>query len=123
MKTLEFYQRFEKIITSKNITIGELSKKTGIPYTTLDGIIKKKLNNIKLDNVFKIAKCLNVSVEYLATGKEEKSNDIELTKNEIELITLWRKLPEKEQQRELGRIEAKAEECATVEDDYIIKRA
>ena len=52
-------------LKKKNLSIYELSKRTEIPYSTVNDIVngKIKINNIKLGNAVKIANCLNISME------------------------------------------------------------
>ena len=56
-----------ELITDKNITIYGLCKETGIPYTTINDLVNNKtsIQNIYLKHAYKIAKALNVSIEYL----------------------------------------------------------
>lgn len=67
---MKFYERFEKLIKDKNATVAEVSRATGIPYTTLDSYVKKKQNYTSMENVIKLAEYFGVSMEWLATGKE-----------------------------------------------------
>jgi len=114
---MEFYERFQKLLLDSECTIANLSRATGIPYTTLDGIIKKKSKSTSLDNAFAIAKYFKVSVEYLGTGKDDKPRPISLTKNEEQLIVLWRQLPHDEQMQEIGRIGLLLEQCAAYDKE------
>lgn len=42
-----------------------LSKRSGVPYTTIFDMYKKGYGNVKMTTVFKIADALDVSVDYL----------------------------------------------------------
>ena len=54
------------LIESGNVTRAELSRATGIPYTTIDGILKRdSLNNVKLPTLQALAQYFNVSLDYL----------------------------------------------------------
>ena len=70
---MELWEVFEKLLDEKGVKISDVVKTTGIPYTTVDSIIKKQLKDIKFDNAVKIAEYFNVPIDYLATGKTTKS--------------------------------------------------
>jgi transcriptional regulator with XRE-family HTH domain len=108
---MQYYERFQMLLNERGTKIADLSKATGIPKTTLYGIIRKKAKNISLVYASKIADYFNVSVEYLATGKE-MPKPLQLTEDETGLINLWRRLPHCEQQRIIGRIELLLEQAA-----------
>jgi transcriptional regulator with XRE-family HTH domain len=58
----------------KIVNINQLSKETGIPYTTIDGFYKKGTENIKLSTLKKLAEYFNCSLDYLVDDKiTEKS--------------------------------------------------
>ncbi|WP_232616740.1 helix-turn-helix domain-containing protein [Treponema primitia] len=56
-----------------DLTVKELSAKTGIAKGTLDCYLGLRESMPPADIAVKIAKELGVSVEYLVTGKDEKS--------------------------------------------------
>ena len=78
-----FYERFELLLESSGASIADLSKATGIKYTTLDSIIKKKQKSTDMGNVSKLADFFGVSMEWLATGAElqKDSGQKELSPN------------------------------------------
>lgn len=53
------------IIRSKYKNVSQFSKAAGVPYTTIKSFIERDLEKASIDSVVKIAKVLNVSVEYL----------------------------------------------------------
>ena len=53
----------------KGMLVKELSNKTGIPKQTLDKYLLSKGSMPPADKAVSIARALNVSVEYLVTGK------------------------------------------------------
>jgi transcriptional regulator with XRE-family HTH domain len=101
--SMQYYERFQILLNERGTKIADLSKATGIPKTTLYGIIRKKAKNISLVYASKIADYFNVSVEYLATGKEIPK-PLKLAEDEIGLVDLWRQLPHDEQMQMIGRI-------------------
>ena len=44
-------------------------KEAGLPYTTVDGILKRGIANASIGNVLKICKALQISADELANGK------------------------------------------------------
>lgn len=65
-----------------------LSKKTGIPYTTIDGLYKKGYKNMQLKTLEALCEYFNVPLDYLA--KDDNENDA--TIEEARLITIYRSL-------------------------------
>lgn len=53
------------------LTVKELSARTGIPKSTLDCYLGSRATMPPADIAVRIAKALNVSVEFLVTGKED----------------------------------------------------
>jgi len=69
---VELWEVFKELLDKKEVKVSDVVKQTGIPYTTVDSIIKKKLKDIKFDNAVKIAEYFEVPIEYLATGQTNK---------------------------------------------------
>ena len=65
-KTLRYEMDFQ------DIKLKELSIKTGISARTLEGYLGNRASIPPADVAVKIAKALDVSVEYLVTGENEK---------------------------------------------------
>ena len=59
----------EKII-EKYGSVRKFALKVNIPYTTIDTILKRGINNSNVSNVIKICKELNISVDKLVDSKE-----------------------------------------------------
>ena len=66
---MELWEVFSQLKDQKDVSIADIANATGLPYTTVDSIIKKKLKDIKYGSAQKIAKYFGVTVEYLATGE------------------------------------------------------
>ncbi len=62
LKTELFYQ---------NIQLKEFAGKIQIPYSTILSYVSSRSSLPRVDIAYKIAKELNVSIEYLITGKQE----------------------------------------------------
>jgi transcriptional regulator with XRE-family HTH domain len=54
------------LMQKKQINTAELSRKTGLPYTTIDGLLKRNIvEKIKLQNLYPLKKFFGVSLDYL----------------------------------------------------------
>lgn len=71
---MNFLEKLDKLMQEKGINKSILSKESGIPYTTIDGIYKKGYENIKLSTIKKIASYFNTTIDYL------------ISRNNIEVI-------------------------------------
>ncbi|MBQ4379200.1 MAG: helix-turn-helix transcriptional regulator [Treponema sp.] len=68
---MSFRDNLKSELTFRGILVKELSAKTGINKRTLDNYLREKSNTPPADIAVKIADALNVSVEFLVTGKEK----------------------------------------------------
>lgn len=72
---MSFLSKLELLMKEKNIdNINQLSKETGIPYTTIDGFYKKGTENIKLSTLRKLADYFDCSLDYLTDDKITERN-------------------------------------------------
>ncbi len=67
MKSIE--QRVKEMILTRHKTVKEFSNICGLPYGTIDGILRRGFGNSNVENVFAICKCLGISADELANGK------------------------------------------------------
>lgn len=67
-----FRENLRSELNFQGLTVKELSAKTGIIKGTLDNYLGIRASIPPADIAVKIAQALNVSVEYLVTGKNEK---------------------------------------------------
>lgn len=103
---MKFNERLKFLINRKGCTQLELAKFVGVKPNTVSDWIKKGTSP-KIEHIYKIAEFFKISFDELFIGRvasESFSND------ELDLITLFRNLPQKEQFRELGRLEILAGE-------------
>ena len=68
-----FRQNLRAELDFHDLTVKELSAKTGIAKGTLDCYLGVRASMPPADAAVKIAKSLGVSVEYLVTGKDENA--------------------------------------------------
>lgn len=67
--------KLNELLKEKNITKSQLSKASGVPYTTIDGFYKKGTDNVKLSTLKKLADYFECSLDYLVDDKIELSNN------------------------------------------------
>lgn len=80
---MSIFERLEYIIKQKNTTIRAVEREAGVA----NGIIKRwEKSSPQCDKLLLVANCLNVSIEWLITGKEQEG----LTDKELELIEAYR---------------------------------
>ena len=65
-----FRENLRSELNYQGVTVKELSARTGIPIATLDCYLGTRANVPSVDSAFKIARALQVSVEYLLVGEE-----------------------------------------------------
>ena len=107
-------ERICKLIKEKGMSINSVEKALGFG----NGAIKRfEKNSPSIDKIVKLSNFLNVSLEYLVFGTEvgSKVNTIEmpktnLTPNEEEMLSAFRMLSEREQLKEIGRLEKTIEQ-------------
>ena len=63
---MSFLTKLDGLMNDRNINKSQLSKESGVPYTTIDGFYKKGTENIKLSTLKKLAQYFGCSLDYLA---------------------------------------------------------
>ena len=79
------------------LTTRALSEKSGVSKRTIDNYLKKNPQEPSVSNAYKIAKALNVSIEYLLTG-EEYTGTIPLTGQLLEYVAEFEALTQEQKQ-------------------------
>ena len=64
--SMSFLMKLDNLMQDRNINKNQLSKESGVPYTTIDGFYKKGTDNIKLSTLKKLAAYFECSLDYLA---------------------------------------------------------
>lgn len=103
---MAFIDRLMEALKEKGISQYRLCKDLEIGQSTISSWKTGKTPTA--DKIIAIVRYLEVSADWILEIDNKKIN--EFTKEEKELIEYFRKLPEREQSRELGRLEAKAEQ-------------
>jgi transcriptional regulator with XRE-family HTH domain len=80
-----FRENLKSELAYKGMLVKELAQKTGISRHTLDNYLNVREHTPTLDAAVKIAKALDVSVEFLATGEESRQAGITMSREMLEL--------------------------------------
>lgn len=84
------------LMDSEGITRAELSKRTGLPYTTIDSILKRNdFEKIKLSTIKTLKNYFNVSLEYLLNDDvidKEYGRAAQLNLSEVDLLKKYQLL-------------------------------
>ena len=94
-------QRIFQLLKAKGKMQKELAAYTGISTAAISDW-KTHGTNPSSDKIVTIAEFLDVSPEYLLTGKESEKN---LSENEIEVLHIYRKFSDRDQIKIIGRLE------------------
>jgi transcriptional regulator with XRE-family HTH domain len=71
-----FWERIKRLIKKKNLSQSKLSKICGVSVRTLQGWIFRNVFPTVIDSYY-IARTLDVTVEYLITGKTRQEQKLE----------------------------------------------
>ena len=89
-----FKQNLKSELAYKGMLIKELAEKAGISRHTLDNYLNVREHIPTLDAAVKIAKALDVSVEFLATGEDSPHRNAHMSCDAIELLQEFNQLNE-----------------------------
>ena len=62
-------EKLKDLILSRYKSIREFTLEIDLPYTTLDSLFRRGINNSSVSNVLKVCKALHISGDALAQGK------------------------------------------------------
>ena len=79
---MNFLEKLDALKATTGDSNASLSKKSGIPYTTIDGLYKKGYANMKLSTLIALSEYFHVSMDYLAKDYIESDSD-EATKSKL----------------------------------------
>lgn len=102
---------------SNNWKTTEISESTGISTGALSNYENDK-REISSDFLLKLRDIYNADIYYILTGV--KLGD--LSSNEIELLEAFRRLPDREQIKEIGKMEEKAERYSNQQEQLSTSR-
>lgn len=63
---MELTEKLDMLMAERNVNRAELSRGTGIPYSTITNFYEKGTDNIKLSTLRKLADYFDVSLDYIA---------------------------------------------------------
>ncbi|MBO4507490.1 MAG: helix-turn-helix transcriptional regulator [Spirochaetaceae bacterium] len=89
-----FRENLKEELTYQDITVKELAERTGISKHTLDHYLTKNGSRPQVELAVKIARALNVSVEYLVYG--DSAVDIKSFRNTDDLVKKLESLSDKD---------------------------
>ena len=83
-----FRENLKEELKYQGILVKELAAKSGIPKGTIDHYLTEKSVSPIAENAIKIANVLNVSVEYLVTGKDsvQSKNNVSSYNPQVRMI-------------------------------------
>lgn len=91
-------------------TVASLSRKSGLPYTTIDGLFKKGFAGVRISTVEALCRTYGVSLDYLIRDEVEDPGyglDAEAsTDDEQRLLAAWRAADERARQDALHTLES-----------------
>ena len=97
---MKLTDKLDYLLREKGINKMELSKGSGIPYTTIVNFYEKGTDNVKLSTLKKLANYLKVSLDYIADDDTEerdsflvKEGGTQYGVSDIIALTLNRKIP------------------------------
>jgi transcriptional regulator with XRE-family HTH domain len=99
---MEFYKVLQQIMNSRDLSIPEIARLTGLSDGTLRSALVRQQKNVALDVAFKLSHGLGVSLEYLNTGVLPSSTAAlpsSLAPDESVLLQQYRAIPPDAQSR------------------------
>ena len=112
---MKLTDKLDLLMRERGINKKDLSRQSGIPYTTIINFYEKGTDNVKLSTLLKLSRYLGVTLDYIADDNIEEKGNSTGTRKYDRLIALWRQLPPEKQQKMLSIIELELEECASSE--------
>ena len=113
---MSFSAKINALLKENGMTKAALAKKSGIPYTTLDSMLKRDSDTARLEAIFRIASALGTSVEDLVFDDSEGENGSVLSSEQQRILKLYSILDSRGKdtvlsilEREAGHTENKAE--------------
>ena len=85
---MSFSEKVSRLLKENGMTKAALAKESGIPYTTLDSMLKRDTDTSRLEVIFRMAKALGTSVEALVFDEESEDSISPEEKRILELYSL-----------------------------------
>ena len=72
---MDFLERLKMLMCKHDDNNSSLAKKSGIPYTTIDGLFKRGWEKAQISTIQKICNYYGVSLDYMIYGADKLSAD------------------------------------------------
>lgn len=83
-------EKLKSLVLSRYASMREFSIALDMPYSTLDSIFKRGVDNASVANIIRICEALSISADELAAGKIVNRQPSSLTTDENELLSIFR---------------------------------
>ena len=83
-----FQENLKLHLKYSGLLIKELAARSGVKKKTIESYLGNRGYTPSVENAYKIARALDVSVEYLLTGDESKERPLSSLPNDIQAIVL-----------------------------------
>jgi len=113
---MSFSGKVNRLLKENKMTKAALAKASGIPYTTLDSMLKRETDTEKLATAFRIAKALGTSVEYLVFDEEEAAS---ISPEEKRILELYSLLDSRGKDTVLSLLEKEADNSHSAKKSYL----
>ena len=104
---MSFSQKVTQLLKENKMTKSSLAKEAGIPYTTLDSMMKRETDTARLTAILRIASALGVSVEELVLDEEKEKKA--LSGEEERILQLYSLLDSRGRDTVLSLLEKEAD--------------
>lgn len=75
---MDFLERLRVLMEKNNDNNSTLAKKSGIPYTTIDGLFKRGWEKAQISTIQRICDHYGISIDYMVYGVERLSDESQL---------------------------------------------
>ena len=99
--------KVKRLLKENHMTKATLAKESGLPYTTLDSMLKRETDANRIASVFRIAKALGTSVESLVF--DEGVETVSFSPEEKRILDLYALLDERGRSTVLSLLEREAD--------------
>lgn len=100
-------ERISNLVKEKGLSLSAVEKILGFG----NGAIRRfDKNSPSIDKIIALSNFLNVSIDYIIKGEEEKEIKAQISSDEMEMLNLFKQLPERERLKEIGRLELLVEQ-------------
>lgn len=90
VKDMTFSQMLKKLMEERNLKTSDLSHATGIPYSTLDSILKRDTKHVKLEIAFKLAEYFGSTLEALVGNRLVRQQPVRLEHKGVRIPVLYK---------------------------------